>query len=174
MSQRKLADKYGVCKKTIRNNLKAGDIKYRKKIRVPKATPAQMDKQVDRIHRLAEGDFNENDPRDIVIDDESYFTLTGASLPGNSGFYTTDFDETPEKVKFREDAKFEMKVMIWMEISRTGKSKLYIFPKNQSMNAEIYRKKCLSKVAEFVDANYDSRNQVIFWPDLATCHDRVA
>ena len=169
-SQRKLASKYGVSKTTIFNTLKSGGIKYRKKIRVPKATPAQKEKQRDRIHRLAQGDFAETDPRDILIDDESYFTLTGASLPGNVGFYTSNFEETPENVKFREDVKFEEKVMVWMMIARTGISKIFISPKHQSMNAELYRKKCLSKVLEFVDTHYESRNQVIFWPDLATCH----
>ena len=41
VSQRKLASKYGVAQMTISRSLKAGGIKYRKKIRVPKATPAQ-------------------------------------------------------------------------------------------------------------------------------------
>ena len=48
------------------------------------ATPAQKEKQTERIHKLAQGDFTEIDPRDILIDEESYFTLTGASLPRNS------------------------------------------------------------------------------------------
>ena len=39
VSQRKLASKYKVCQQTISNTLKAGGIKYRKKIPVPKATP---------------------------------------------------------------------------------------------------------------------------------------
>ena len=57
-----------------------------------------------------------------------------------------------------------------MMIARTGISKIFISPKNQSMNAELYQKKCLTKVIEFVDTHNESRNEVIFWPDLATCH----
>ena len=76
------------------------------------ATPAQKEKQTERIHKLAQGDFTEIDPRDILIDEESYFTLTGASLPRNSWFYTSNFDETPKSVKYRQEAKFEQKVMI--------------------------------------------------------------
>ena len=81
---RKLGKKYEVLKDTIGRTLKTKGINYQKKIRVPKATPAQKEKQTERIHKLAQGDFTEIDPRDILIDEESYFTLTGASLPRNS------------------------------------------------------------------------------------------
>ena len=52
---------------------------------------------------MAEGDFAETDTRDILIDDESYFTFTGASLPGNVGFYTSNFDLTNFFLQNREN-----------------------------------------------------------------------
>ena len=140
VSQRKIANKYGVSQMTIGRTLNTNGIKYRKKIRVPKATPAQEVKQAERIHNLAQGDFSENDPRDILIDDESYFTKTGASLPGNAGFYTSDFNETPESVKFREDVKFEEKVMVWAMIARTGVSKIFVAGKKTDYGCRSLQK----------------------------------
>ena len=35
---------------------------------------------------------------------------------------------------------------------------------------KIYRKEALIPLVQFIDENYESRNQIIFWPDLATCH----
>ena len=38
------------------------------------------------------------------------------------------------------------------------------------MDNVLYRTQCLTKVLNFVDKHYESRDQVVFWPDLATCH----
>ena len=38
------------------------------------------------------------------------------------------------------------------------------------MNGDLYQQECLTRVLEFIDENYASRNDVIFWPDLAPCH----
>ena len=38
------------------------------------------------------------------------------------------------------------------------------------MDGALYREKALSRLIKFIDKNYDSRDQVLFWPDLATCH----
>ena len=54
-----------------------------------------------------------NDRRSIVMDVESYFTLSGAGMPGNRGYYTSDPSKTPDEIKFRQEEKFPTKVMIW-------------------------------------------------------------
>ena len=38
------------------------------------------------------------------------------------------------------------------------------------MDNEIYRTQCLTKVLRFVETHYESIDDVVFWPDLATCH----
>ena len=30
----------------------------------------------------------------------------------------------------------------------------------------------LSRLIKFIDKNYESREQVLFWPDLVTCHHK--
>ena len=68
--------------------------------------------------RPCERPINWSDDRDIVMDDESYFTETGAGMLGNTGFYTKDRDNCPDEVKYRFDEKFPKKVMVWVAISK--------------------------------------------------------
>ena len=168
-SQRKIATKFKVSHPTISRNLKKMNVFYRKRKRAPKQTPEQKERQSERLIKFVE---NILDGRDLVIDDESYFTLSGAGMPGNSGFYTNDLDTTPPEIKFNRVAKFEPdKVMIWVAFSKRGISPIYFAPKRTSMDQELYRKECLTKrLFPFIDQNYDSRQDVIFWPDLASCH----
>ena len=175
-SQRKLASKYGVTHRTIGNALKNMGVKPRKRVRAPAKSQAQIQRQADRLV-LACGDgswANSDDPRDIILDDESYFPLNGAQMPGNNIYYTSNPSETPDEIKFRRENKFPEKVMIWAVISSKGIGKIHVFEKRQSMDGELYQEKCLSKVIKFVDDNYESRDDVVFWPDLATCHYTAA
>ena len=55
-------------------------------------------------------------------------------------------------------------------ISKKGFSQLYVAPKRTSMDGALFREKPLSRLIKFIDKNYDSRDQDLFWPDLATCH----
>ena len=100
VSQRKLSKKFDCCQATISNSLKKTGIFYRKRKRAPKATPAQKQKQIDRLQVLCSDDglFSHGDSRDIVVDDESYFTLSGAGMPGNTGFYSSKPEQALKKV----------------------------------------------------------------------------
>ena len=73
VSQRKLAKKFSVCHKTIGNNLKRLNIKYRKRTCAQKSTPEQEKKEIEALQNLCSGDriFSDTDTRDIIMDDES-------------------------------------------------------------------------------------------------------
>lgn len=170
MSQRKLASKFEVSVGTINNSLKRLGVSYFKRRRAPKHTEEQAQRQNDRLKILADKVSGDSSSCDIVMDDESYFTLSGAGMPGNFGYYSSDRNRTPNDIRLRDEAKFPEKVMIWCCISRRGISDVYVAPKRTLMDALLYQTKCLSKVLKFVDSHYDSRDEVLFWPDLATCH----
>ena len=106
------------------------------------------------------------------MDDESYFTLDGAGMPGNSGYYTDDRDSCPNDVKHKHESKFPTKVMVWQIISERGCGQLYVAKKGETMNTARYIKCCLPRVKKFKEKFYKKREQkdVWFWPDLATCH----
>ena len=106
VSQRKIASMLGVSQPAISKNLKKMDIGYYKRQRAPKANEKQILKQADCLKELckAGGLFSYEDNRDILLDDESWFTPDGAGMPGNSGFYSNDRSKTPHKIKFRTDS----------------------------------------------------------------------
>ena len=89
-------------------------------------------------------------------------------MPGNKNFYSDDPNKTPPEIMFNPVSKFDTdKVMIWVAFSRRGISQVYIAPQRTSMDGQLYRKECLKRLYRFID---ESRDQIIFWPDLATCH----
>ena len=171
-SQRKLTRKFGVAQSTISHELKRLEIRYYKRKRAPKATAEQKQRQKERLQKLSRGVFRPTGPAHIIMDDESYFTLDGAAMPGNSGYYTIDRDSCPSDVKFRTESKFPEKVMVWQIISERGRGQLYVPPKKSSMNTERYVKNCLPRVKKFKKKFYKKKEHkdVWFWPDLATCH----
>jgi hypothetical protein len=56
----------------------------------------------------------------FIIDDESYFTLSRTTQPGNDIFYSNNIQETPENVKNKYEIKHEKKVLVWIAISPKG------------------------------------------------------
>ena len=171
VSQRKLANKFNIHQSTVGRILKKNGLKHRKRQPAPKRSEAQIQRQNEQLAgACGDGWANLDDPRDLVLDDESYFPLNGAEIPGNSGFYSSDPSKTPAEIKFKRCDKFPEKVMVWAVISKEGIGKIHVFNKHESMNGQMYREKCLPLMLKFVDEQYESRDQVIFWPDLATCH----
>ena len=61
--------------------------------------------------------------------------------------------------------------MIWCAICPRGISQIFVTEKKTTMNQEIYREDCLKKLLlPFIDKHYECRDQVLFWPDGASCH----
>ena len=46
---------------------------------------------------------------------------------------------------------------------------LYVAPKRTSMDGDLYREKTLSRLIKFIDKNYDSGDQVLFWKTWTFC-----
>ena len=82
VSQRKLGRKFNVSQKTISNHVKKLGIKVRRRKRAPKQTPEQVQRQNDRLQNLVQTSFSDESGDEIVMDDESYFTLDGTGMPG--------------------------------------------------------------------------------------------
>jgi len=106
----------------------------------------------------------------IILDDEKYFTCGNSKLSGNEGFYTDDYQSCPERLKYKGQAKYEPKVLVWYPISEAGISDAFIgHVKAEAVTADVYIQKCLPKLAKFIEYHH-SGEDVIFWPDLASCH----
>ena len=82
----------------------------------------------------------------FIIDDESYFTLSHTTLPGNDRFYSNNVQLTPDHVKYKYQTKSGL-----------------------SVNQEVY-KDCLEQYLVPFVKKYQSTDDYVFWPDLATSH----
>ena len=83
---------------------------------IPARTDAQKKKARARCNRICPI-FKKYQ---VIIDDESYFTLSHSSINGNRNFYTSDISATPANVKYRPKAKYEQKLLVWVCFSAKG------------------------------------------------------
>ncbi len=77
--------------------------------------------------------------------------------------------EVPEHVKYKFMTKFPSKVLVWVAIIDRGFSKPYIHESKNAINTDIYIKKCIKLLNEFINKYHEDRN-IVFWPDLASSH----
>lgn len=167
-STRKVAPRFGISSATVcRYNARRG-LKYRKRKKAPQYSNAQLARIPRCCRNLRRIHFANN--RSIVMDDEKYFTFSHAELPGNSGFYTDNIDETPNEVKYKAKAKFADKVLVWCAISERGVSRAFVSRvRGEAVNAVVYIRDCLPKLLNFINQHHADGNYM-FWPDLASAH----
>jgi transposase len=107
---------------------------------------------------------------EIIIDDESYFTLDGSDGYGNDHYYHHTGLETPDHVKYQFKSKYPSKVMVWLAMSSRGISQPFIRTSGNAINSQIYIEECIRKgLVKFIE-KYHSDNKFVFWPDLASSH----
>ena len=171
LSQRELANKYDITLSYVNEILQREGVHAYKKTKVPYTTASQQESQklrIDRLYRaiLSEGDGNP----DIVMDDESYFTLSHYNMPSNQYYYAPCSGDAPDSVKYATKKKFEMKIMVWLALSPKGISKPYFCQANVAVTKEIYSEKCIrQRLYPFINENHND-GYYLFWPDLASSH----
>lgn len=167
VSQRKAARIFKVHQTTIGRTLKKCDIEYRKKEKAPAYTEKQLEKVKRCSRKLATKIFVD---KDIILDDEKYFTLSCSNVPGNDGYYTKDKSTVPPDIRFKKVKKYEAKLLVWVAFSSKGICKPYFAESGNSINAERYLNMCLKpKLLPFLREHH-ADNNYIFWPDQAKAH----
>lgn len=166
-SQRRAARNIGCSQRYIGMMLKdSAHIKKRKKEKIPKRTLQQKEAARPKCRQISETYRG----FDFILDDESYFTLSNSSLAGNDIYYTDNIENVPENVRYKKQAKFEKKVLVWLAISPRGMSEAFFVPSGLAINQHVYREECLQKrLLKFVRAHH-AEGQFVFWPDLASSH----
>lgn len=167
VSQRQAGRKFGCSHQFITKTLKTKtNIRVHKKIVIPKRTEDQKDKikiRADRLYRKLQN-------KSCILDDESYFTLTHSTINGNSNFYSSNVSVTPSSVKYKQKAKYEDKLLVYICMSEKGVSRPYFVPSGLAINQNIYLEECIKKrVIPFIN-EYHSNGQYLFWADLASSH----
>jgi transposase len=168
-STRKLARKFNISKSYVAKTLNSEGIIYKKRKDAPKVTADQNVRQADRVHLLAEF-CRQKKKTEFVLDDEAYFTLTGAQ---NEGFYVhqDDVNDIPDSIRLKYRQKFGPKVLLWAAVSKRGVSSLCLRPsRSEALNASIYIRECLQEhLLPYLKEKYP-KGHYVFWPDLASCH----
>jgi hypothetical protein len=102
----KKAQKYKISQSYVSKILEwARDKYYQRRIK-PKTSPEQVIVIKKRLNRLSKTSFRPSNDLKIVMDDESYFSLSGENIPRNDGFYSSDRLSTSIDVKYRTKSKF--------------------------------------------------------------------
>ena len=167
ISQRVLARKFNVHQSTISRTIHLKTkIRYYKKTRTPKRTPEQKMVARPKCTKLAQI-FRK---KQVIIDDESYVTQSNSEFLGNSGFYSSDLNTTPNDIRCKRVEKFPPKLLVWIAMSPKGISMPFIAPSGLSIKEDVYIDKCLrSRLIPFIE-NVHKNDKVVFWPDMASAH----
>lgn len=170
VSLRKLGRKYNIDKKYVSNILKEHNVSLVTRKSAPKYSEKQLKDQRRKLRQLAENEFSPSNGLDVIIDDESFFTLDGSDTANNKHYYCRKGKDVDCEVVYKRHKKFQQKLLVWVAISCKGHSQAYICPSGNSVNAEIYEKQCIrTRLKKFIDKNHSDGNY-IFWPDMATSH----
>ena len=168
-SQIKLSKVFGVSHQNIGQVLAKIGLSYTKRKKVPKYS----DKQLSAIPGLCRKLLRTHFPIDfsVILDDEKYFGFSGDETCGNRGFYTDNYEETPDNVKFKQKLKFAPKILVWVAISVEGISEPFILEQaSTSINQNNYLNECIKKkLVPFINKHHSDR-KYIFWPDKASAH----
>jgi hypothetical protein len=132
--------------------------------------PDRQESQQERIKTGIDRVYRDFSKKSVILDDESYFTLSHSTINGNGSYYSSDRLKTPASVKYCKKRKFEPKVLVWLAGSEKGFSEPFFVPSGLAINKIIYEKECIEKrLLPFINKHHADGNYV-FWPDLASSH----
>ena len=163
-SERQVADFYKVSRSAVQRCKKKAKIISRKR----RKAPLYNDNQQSRVKTFCRKLYDQHKDHFFLMDDETYIFKDPSQIPGDS-YYNECLDHPlSEDQKVRPKAKFSPKYMVWQCIAENGMVSEPFFTPN-SMNQKVYRDECVSRIKRLI-AQLNVDKEIIFWPDLATCH----
>ena len=84
--------------------------------------------------------------KSIILDDESYFTLSHSAINGNDNFYPIDVSQTPANVKYRSTVNFKKKLLVHICMSDKGIITPVFRESGYAVNKEIKKKENITLV----------------------------
>ena len=168
-STKRQARRFGVTPRTVRNILHRQGAKAPKRQKAPEISDEQMERIDQRSALLSRDFFPVGGRTEIVIDDESYFTLKGDEVRGNDRVWTRDISTCPPEVRFKQKPKFAKKLLVHCAISPKGVSELSFVEGGYAINRHAYIQILRSTVVPFIRRHH-SNGRYYFWMDLASAH----
>lgn len=170
VSTTKLAKKFKISQPYVRQLIKFYNLRKWKRKSRPKVTDKQKKTQKVRLNKMRRKLCRPSSKIEIVMDDESYFSISGHNNSSNDHFYAFDRENTDPNVKYRNVTKFPTRSLVWIAISSKCISKPFFVQSRGAINANYYIKDCIIKrLLPFINKNH-SDGKYLFWPDLASSH----
>ena len=114
-----------------------------KRQKCPNWTPELLGRQKQCIRKMRRDLCPPNSGVKVVIDDESDFPFSQDTVPGNDCFFSTNKENIPSLVRYRQKKKYEPKVLVWLAVSEDGHSEPFFRTGGPSINGEVYREECI-------------------------------
>ena len=170
-SYTRLGLRYGMSDKTVKKYLERNNIHRYKRRNAPKVSEKQGKVQKTRLRKMTRTIFRaEHDDIDVIMDDEAYFDQNGMNFFDADHFFSSDPKQEPNEVKYSQKTKFPFKILVWVAISKRGRSSFLVKRTKGAVDSKFYIGKCLKpKLLPFIRKHYPD-GKYIFWPDLASSH----
>lgn len=111
VSLRKLGRKYKIDKKYVSDILKKENVILKARKIAPKYTEKQKNEQKKKLRQLSENEFAPSNGLEVIIDDESFFTLDGSDTANNRYYYCKAGRNVDEEVYFKRQKKICNKII---------------------------------------------------------------
>jgi len=106
----------------------------------------------------------------LVMDDETYIPEDPQQVRGEEYYHCSCKQEIDPALVVKHKEKYPRQYLVWQAIGADGNRSEPYVSIGQTMNAAVYLQHCIKeRLLPFIDKFY-RRYQVLFWPDLATCH----
>lgn len=143
---------------------------YRKET-VPKYSGDQAARAKSARRQLYRDRLLSSPEKVLVMDDETYVHADPAQVPGLEFYHCTTKSTVSDQYRFKGKTKFPKRYLVWRAIDEHGNVS-DPFISQGSMNGDLYLKECLQKRLSPFIKNHHKLENVLFWPDMATCHYR--
>lgn len=166
ISVRAVADKLRLSKSSV-SRIKRHDLNMKAYAKL--SAPKYIKDQEVRAKKGCRKVYAKTLKKILIIDDETYVPVDPSDVPGKQYFHSTTRDAVDYKQRVLPKAKFFNKYLVWQAIDQNGNiSEPYIC--TGSMNSKVYLKECIIKrLIPFINKHH-RQEDVVFWPDMATCH----
>lgn len=166
ISTRAAAKKAGLTKSTLWNiKAKRLGLKTYKAKTAPKYNERQKKIAKTNCRKIVDKLLRPDPSKILVLDDETYIVVDPESVNGVKYYSCRDKKTVAPEYKFKGKEKFPKKYLVWLALNENGHvSKPLIIAK--TLNSKSYLSECIKKrLIPFIE-----NKNVLFWPDMATCH----
>ena len=169
MSVRDAAIKMNISNGSMCRIRKKSGIRSKVKCKVPKMSQKQIESAKKNCAKLYKKCVPSGGNFFFVIDDETYMELDPQQAKKKQWYSIVPGCEISEEDRIVQKTKFPAKMLVWQALTQNSQvSPPYV--STGTMNSEIYREKCLKGILVPWLRSLDIKQQILFWPDKATCH----